>query len=187
MIQRLVSYSTFQSFTCSLYFSCKLSGKCISRSGRCDGVKDCLLGEDEANCQASGKKGCPSDTFQCRDGKCLPEYEFCNAIIGKHRIIQKQITRKFQENNLAFKRYYEVLIRSDITRTLFSGCSDGSDEPPHICKGRPRRRRTEYCPLRCGNGRCRSSAIACSGRDGCGDGTDESHCSVCSKYKRINK
>ncbi|CAH1188182.1 unnamed protein product [Phyllotreta striolata] len=121
-------------------FSCKSTGKCISRASRCDGSKDCLLGEDEANCQAIGRKGCPPDTFQCRDGKCLPEYEFCNAIIG---------------------------------------CSDGSDEPPHICKGRSRRRRTEYCPLRCGNGRCRSSAIACSGRDGCGDGTDESQCSVC--------
>ncbi|XP_028135146.1 uncharacterized protein LOC114330047 [Diabrotica virgifera virgifera] len=121
-------------------FSCKSSGKCISRASRCDGSKDCALGEDEMNCQAIGRKGCPPDTFQCRDGKCLPEYEFCNAIIG---------------------------------------CSDGSDEPPHICKGRARRRRTEYCPLRCGNGRCRSSAIACSGRDGCGDGTDESQCSVC--------
>ncbi|CAG9817111.1 unnamed protein product, partial [Phaedon cochleariae] len=121
-------------------FRCKSSGKCVSRASRCDGSKDCPLGEDEDNCQASGRRGCPPNTFQCRDGKCLPEYEFCNAIIG---------------------------------------CRDGSDEPPHICKGRARRRRTEYCPLRCGNGRCRSSAIACSGRDGCGDGTDENHCSVC--------
>ncbi|KAF2904522.1 hypothetical protein ILUMI_01653 [Ignelater luminosus] len=121
-------------------FRCKTSGRCISRASRCDGVKDCPSGEDEADCQATGRKGCPPNTFRCRDGKCLPEYEFCNAIIS---------------------------------------CSDASDEPAHICKGRARRRLTEYCPLRCGNGRCRSSAIACSGRDGCGDGTDENHCSVC--------
>ncbi|XP_068898408.1 low-density lipoprotein receptor-related protein 2 isoform X2 [Tenebrio molitor] len=121
-------------------FKCKSSGRCVSRASRCDGVKDCPAGEDEDDCQATRKNGCPPNTFQCADGKCLPEYEFCNAIIG---------------------------------------CSDGSDEPAHICRGRARRRLSEYCPLRCGNGRCRSSAIACSGRDGCGDGTDERNCSVC--------
>ncbi|GLV32567.1 Ecdysone-inducible gene E1 [Carabus blaptoides fortunei] len=121
-------------------FRCSTSGRCISRAVRCDGNSDCPHGEDEQDCHAISKRGCPPYTFQCADGKCLPEYEFCNAVLG---------------------------------------CTDGSDEPPHVCKGRSRRRRTEYCPLRCGNGRCRSSAIACSGRDGCGDGSDEQHCSVC--------
>lgn len=121
-------------------FKCKDSGKCISKASRCDGVRDCHLGEDERDCHVIGKTKCPANTFQCSDGKCLPEYEFCNAIVS---------------------------------------CSDGSDEPAHICRGRARRRLKGYCPLRCGNGRCRSTAIACSGRDGCGDGTDESHCSVC--------
>ncbi|KAF5284690.1 hypothetical protein FQA39_LY16942 [Lamprigera yunnana] len=121
-------------------FECNTSGRCISKASRCDGIKDCPMGEDEVDCQAQGRKECPPNTFRCKDGKCLPEYEFCNAIIA---------------------------------------CSDASDEPAHVCRGRARKRLIDYCPLKCGNGRCRSSAVACSGRDGCGDGTDEKYCSVC--------
>lgn len=62
-------------------------------------------------------------------------------------------------------------------------CRDGSDEPRGACRTRYRGRLSaRNCPFRCANGQCRSDAITCSGRDGCGDNSDEINCSVCSKY-----
>ncbi|XP_053675684.1 uncharacterized protein LOC128725935 [Anopheles nili] len=135
-----------------LSFRCERSGRCISRAGICDGKTQCPHGEDEIGCDFRKSRKCPEHTFMCRSGECLPEYEYCNAIVS---------------------------------------CRDGSDEPPHLCGSRavpnffvkllsgPTARGRNYCPMRCGNGRCRSTAIVCSGRDGCGDGSDEDRCSVC--------
>lgn len=90
-------------------------------------------------------------------------------------------------------------------------CSDGSDEPEQSCKREYRKKKSgEYCPLQCGNGRCRSAAVIinknflclflfkaltsfqlcsgskvlCTGQDGCGDNSDETQCEICRKFHK---
>ncbi len=41
------------------------------------------------------------------------------------------------------------------------------------------------CPFRCGNGNCRAIEVLCSGKDGCGDNSDESDCHICRECKLL--
>ena len=136
-------------------FTCPKSGKCLQVSKLCDSVQDCPDGEDEIGC-FNRDLPCPKTTFQCLDGsQCLPGFEVCNSEIG---------------------------------------CPDGSDEGPNLCRklNLPRsffwarkadlfKAEEENCPFRCQNGNCRSIDTLCSGRDGCGDYSDEEFCHICSK------
>ena len=61
-------------FTCQ---SNKLSGRysCIDKRLVCDGVKNCVKGEDEMNCTT---RTCHPGEFQCDNGICIPQSFHCD-------------------------------------------------------------------------------------------------------------
>jgi hypothetical protein len=153
----------------STTFTCRtgngLRNLCVSRSTRCDGVKNCPLGDDEEGCNVIGQKACPAYTFQCGDGQCLPEYELCNAVVTC-------ADKSDELEGLCGGGTPVTVGNKTVTRP--------SQSPPPLTRVRGAYRHgPAECPFRCRNGRCRSTAVLCSGRDGCGDGSDESGCSVC--------
>ncbi|XP_026477870.1 uncharacterized protein LOC113384121 [Ctenocephalides felis] len=83
-LSRPGSYDSIEQITeCPVpSFRCEVSGRCVSLSARCDGSPQCPHGEDEAGCRVGKGQTCPAHTFACGDGQCLPEYEFCNSVIG---------------------------------------------------------------------------------------------------------
>ncbi|XP_071050664.1 uncharacterized protein [Onthophagus taurus] len=116
-------------------FYCPSSNECISRASRCDGTRDCKDGEDEKNCFVTKElKQCPPHTFQCNDGKCIPEYEFCNAIIGckdasdEPPHICKNRTKKKTFDYCPLQCGNGRCRSNAIACSGRDGCGDGSDE-----------------------------------------------------------
>ncbi|KDR15449.1 Low-density lipoprotein receptor-related protein [Zootermopsis nevadensis] len=116
-------------------FRCGQNGGCVSRAGRCDGTPDCPGAEDELHCNATrSAKGCPERTYRCLDGSCLPEYEFCNAMVkcrdgsDEPRDACKARTNRRTSGYCPF-RCANGRCRSDaIACSGRDGCGDGSDE-----------------------------------------------------------
>lgn len=132
--------------------------------------------------------GCPPYTFQCGDGKCLPEYELCNAVVTC-------VDKSDELEGLCGGSTIVTVVNNNGTTVTRSSHQHHQRSPhqhyrhqyqqlqPPLTRVRGAYRHSlAECPFRCRNGRCRSTAVLCSGRDGCGDGSDESGCSVCSKH-----
>lgn len=183
-------------------FQCD-DGTCLARSKVCNGHWECPDGSDEARCYKGSS--CDAKAFRCQNGQCLPQYAFCNAVedcvdgsdeveetcennnmaqistaVVSATSRQRKYHKKFQMGTNSLGRAAsneDDPYRNSATTTTPGNSTNnsvamgGGDNTPFKCP---------KSSFTCANGKCRSTAILCSGVDGCGDGSDEDRCEVCS-------
>ena len=124
---------------------------------------------------------CPDTAFECQDGlTCLPGFELCNSQRScpdgsdESEMCNGQVDLTRRTANLA-RSDERMHYRSSVLQSLWGGIIAYNQKKQFLNLARP------TCPFRCANGNCRSIDMVCSGKDGCGDNSDEKFCHVCSK------
>jgi len=101
------------------FFNCQLSKKCIPFYQHCNGIFDCIYGEDENNCQLISCNNTSSSSFRCSSSsKCLTKDDLCNNIkdcllgedehnlICEHFCEWPSLNTCISKKNFIFGRFY---------------------------------------------------------------------------------
>ncbi|GAU92925.1 hypothetical protein RvY_04939-2 [Ramazzottius varieornatus] len=188
--------SALKPFNCFGY-RCS-DGKCLQSIQVCDGILNCLDGQDEANCVSRNDTvSCYEWNFECSNGRCVDIHKRCNSINdcgdnSDEMFCQSAMSTQMPLKAVPTKRPERptfTLEAKDITPGLcpigFFRCGDGAcinikfhcDRRPH-CKdhsdemGCP----TDKCGeglVECDNGQCISLNGWCNGYNDCGSWGDE--------------
>ncbi|XP_059055987.1 putative vitellogenin receptor [Achroia grisella] len=152
---------------------CHKSNVCVLEAKRCDGKKDCDLGEDEEGCDDNvsensdpTEKSCPSHQISC-NGKCIDREQICTAP-DSSTTSAPSVCEASQ-----YQCYNSTICveRSQICDGE-ADCPNGSDEDSVTCD-------TLSCQdneFMCTSGSCILSSFKCDGEQDCGDGSDEANC-----------
>ncbi|ESP00909.1 hypothetical protein LOTGIDRAFT_173011 [Lottia gigantea] len=133
-------------------FQCK-NKHCIKKAWLCDGLEDCLEGEDEANCTV---EVCPISWFKCDNGRCIdPDFK-CD---GQDQCSDRSDEISCLNSDLKNCDYNSL----SMLTVLFPVNSDLKN--------------CDYDSFRCkSGGECVPNDFVCDGSEDCNDGSDEHSC-----------
>ncbi|XP_071819905.1 uncharacterized protein [Apostichopus japonicus] len=146
-------------------------GICLPESWICDNVPDCLLGQDEYNCDGT----CSSSQFECYDGSCIPESWLCDDIqdCSENEDEDGENCQIFTTCYPgSFNCYDGNCIPDFFVCDGYEDCSYGEDE--------------EWCNVttcypgsfNCYDGNCIPDYLLCDGYEDCNYGEDEYDCNA---------
>ncbi|KAH6919921.1 hypothetical protein HPB50_029090 [Hyalomma asiaticum] len=159
-------------------FTCVSEAKCIPRSSRCNGVRDCNDGSDEQDCHAN--RTCLEAEFLCEQGgRCIPAAWRCDSF---RDCIDGADESGCPGNGSCTDDEFQCKSSGQCLpiASMCNGhreCADGSDEDIEMCQ------RIKNCPpdeFGCagiqGGVTCMPKERRCDGRRDCADGMMKSNC-----------
>ncbi|CAF2840950.1 unnamed protein product [Rotaria sp. Silwood2] len=69
----------FGDSVCYTTLSCNTGLLCLDWRDICDGVQQCMSGDDETNCDKLEFNDCDDDEYRCMNGMCIPDEYFLDG------------------------------------------------------------------------------------------------------------